>query len=395
AVTASSPDELRQKLSAFAGGDDSSVTSGEVFSTDRPKIAFLFTGQGAQYAGMARQLYETQPAFRKTLDKCDEILRPHLNQSLISLLFSQPSLLDQTVYTQPALFAIEYALTELWRSWGVRPTAVMGHSVGEYVAACVAGVFSLEDGLKLIAERGRLMGALPAGGEMAAVFADEARVTKAIFAHAEAVSIAAVNGPKNIVISGAGEAIEATVEKLKAEGIKSKRLTVSHAFHSPLMEPMLDEFERVASHINFAPPRIRVVSNVTGQMAAAGDLTGANYWRRHVRGAVQFAASIETLRKQGYQLFVEIGPKPTLMSMGQQCWPGEAQPASWLPSLREGRDDWQQMLDSLGALYVQGVNVDWAGFDKDYSRCKVVLPTYPFQRQRYWLTPAKPAHPAA
>ena len=393
AVTAASTDQLRDKLSAFANGDASSVTSGEVHGSDRPKIAFLFTGQGAQYAGMARRLYETQPTFRKTLDKCDELLHLHLNQSLISLLFSQPSLLDQTAYTQPALFAIEYALAELWRSWGVEPTAVMGHSVGEYVAACVAGVFSLEDGLKLIAERGRLMGALPAGGEMVAVFADEATVTKAIASHAKSVSIAAVNGPKNVVISGAGEAVEAIVEKLKVEGIKSKRLTVSHAFHSPLMEPMLDEFERVAGQVSFSAPRLSFISNISGQRLR--EAPDASYWRRHVRGAVQFAASIETLRKQGYQLFVEIGPKPTLMSMGQQCWPGEAQPASWLPSLREGRDDWQQMLDSLGALYVQGVNVDWAGFDKDYSRRKVALPAYPFQRQRYWLTPAKPSHPAA
>ncbi|MBI3243486.1 MAG: type I polyketide synthase, partial [Chloroflexi bacterium] len=390
ALTANTTEQLREKLAAVADGKmpvNTTVAKGQ------PRVAFLFTGQGSQYAGMARQLYETQPSFRKTLDKCDELLRPYLNPSLLSLLFSptgSPSLLDQTAYTQPALFAVEYALAELWRSWGVEPTVVLGHSVGEYVAACVAGVFSLEDGLRLIAERGRLMGALPAGGEMVAVFADEARVTKAIATAPapEAVSIAAINGLANVVISGAGQAIQTIVEKLKAEGVKSKRLVVSHAFHSPLMEPILDEFEQVAAGVSFATPQIGVMSNVTGQMATADDLTNADYWRRHVRGAVRFADSILALQQQGYDLFIEIGPKPTLMSMGQQCWPGGGQPATWLPSLREGRDDWQSLLDSLGALYMQGLNVDWAGFDADYApaRSKVTLPTYPFQRARYWFT---------
>ncbi len=391
AFTANSPQQMREKLLAFADGQPPVATA-----KGQPKIAFLFTGQGAQYAGMARQLYETQPTFRKTLDQCDEILRLLLNQSLIALLYSsQPSLLDQTAYTQPALFAVEYALAELWRSWGVEPSVVMGHSVGEYVAACVAGVFSLEDGLKLIAERGRLMGALPAGGEMAAVFADEAKVAEAVAPFADKVSIAAVNGPKNIVISGAGEAVQAIVKALEEQSLKSKRLTVSHAFHSPLMEPMLDEFERVASQVKFAAPRIRVVSNVTGRVLDGAP--GADYWRQHVRQAVRFSDSIETMRGQGYEVFVEIGPKPTLMSMGQQCWPGEAQPASWLPSLREGRDDWQVLLDSLGALYVQGASVDWAGLDKDYpsGRRRVVLPTYPFQRTRYWLAPPQAQKKAA
>jgi myxalamid-type polyketide synthase MxaB len=391
AFAANSPQQMREKLLAFADGQ-SQVTAGK----GQPRIAFLFTGQGAQYVGMARQLYETQPTFRKTLNKCDEILRPLLNQSLIALLHSsQPSLLDQTAYTQPALFAIEYALAELWRSWGIEPSAVLGHSVGEYVAACVAGVFSLEDGLKLIAERGRLMGALPAGGEMVAIFADEAKVAEAVAPFADRVSIAAVNGPKNVVISGVGEAVQAIAQKLEADGIKSKRLTVSHAFHSPLMAPMLDEFERAAGQVTMKAPSISLISNVSAQpMAEAPD---ASYWRKHVRQAVRFSDSIETLRGQGYEVFVEIGPKPTLMSMGQQCWPAEAEPASWLPSLREGRDDWQVMLESLGALYVQGASVDWAGLDEDYApgRRKVVLPTYPFQRSRYWLAPPQAQKKAA
>ncbi|MBI3243487.1 MAG: SDR family NAD(P)-dependent oxidoreductase [Chloroflexi bacterium] len=383
ALIADSGPQLREKLNdVTAGKSQHSVVK------TTPEVAFLFTGQGSQYAGMARQLYETQPSFRKTLDKCDELLRPYLNPSLLSLLYSptgSPSLLDQTAYTQPALFAVEYALAELWRSWGVEPTVVLGHSVGEYVAACVAGVFSLEDGLKLIAERGRLMGALPGGGEMVAVFADEARVTKAIATAPapEAVSIAAINGPANVVISGAGEAVQAVVKTLEAGGVKSKRLAVSHAFHSPLMKPMLDEFMRVASGINYSQPRIALISNVTGRAVKGSEIANAAYWHRHVMAAVQFAAAIQSARELGPSVFLEIGPGTTLLGLGQACLPeGEA---AWLPSLRKGRDDWAQVLESLGALYVRGVNVDWAEFDHDYPRRKIVLPTYPFRRERYWF----------
>ena len=203
------------------------------------------------------------------MDRCDEILRPHLQRPLLSVLYPEAddvSLLDNTAYTQPALFAIEYALAELWRSWGVQPTFVMGHSVGEYVAACVAGVFGLEDGLRLIAERGRLMQSLPAGGRMAAVFAGRERVESAI-ASSNAVSIAAINGPEIIVISGDGNQVEAILKRLSNEGIKSKDLVVSHAFHSPLMNPILDEFEKVASKVEYSEPTMGFVSNVTGELA--------------------------------------------------------------------------------------------------------------------------------
>ena len=389
-VVAESASDLREKLAA-------GVASGQVQRSARPKVVFLFTGQGAQYADMGRQLYETQPMFRKTLDECAEILRPYLGQSLISILYpapGSPSLLNETAYTQPALFALEYALAELWKSWGIEPAAVIGHSVGEYVAACVAGVFSLEDGLKLIAERGRLMGALPAGGAMAAVFDDEARVARAIAAHAETVSIAAVNGPENIVVSGAEAAVQSVLEALKAEGIKSQRLTVSHAFHSPLMEPITAEFERAASLVKFNAPRIPLVSNLTGQLMESAPT--ADYWKRHLRQAVKFAQGIATLHAQGQALFLEIGPDPTLSGMGARCVPEGA--AQWLPSLKRKQDNWTQLLRSLGALYVQGVAVDWNGFDQDYARRRVKLPTYPFQRARYWFTqtsrkPSRKAEP--
>jgi len=392
AVVTDSIDDLTQRLSALnREGDRTSVFRGQAPENGRnPKIAFLFTGQGSQYVGMGRELYETQPGFRSHLDKCDELLQPYLKQSLLSILYPKTSVeaeaneqLNQTAITQPALFAVEYALAQLWLSWGIVPSAVMGHSIGEYVAACVAGVFSLEDGLKLIAHRGRLMQALPAGGQMAAVFADEDRVKEVVSAYADSVSIAALNGPSNTVISGVGADLQAIMDQLASEGVKAQDLKVSHAFHSSLMEPILDDFEKTAKEVTLSEPRIKLISNVTGQIAGSGEISQAAWWRRHIRQPVRFAESMHTLYEQEYQILVEIGPHPVLLGMGRQCVPVNS--GQWLPSLRRSRADWQQMLESLATLYVQGVAVDWDGFDRDYGRQKVSLPTYPFQRKRYWI----------
>ncbi|MCX6043715.1 MAG: acyltransferase domain-containing protein, partial [Chloroflexi bacterium] len=262
-----------------------------------------------------------------------------------------------------------------------------GHSVGELVAACVAGVFSLADGLKLVAARGRLMGALPPDGAMVALQAAAARVQQAITPYAQVVAIAAVNGPDSVVISGQRAAVQAITEHLAAEGVKSHPLTVSHAFHSPLMEPMLADFAQVAATMAYHPPQLPLIANVTGQLAGAEIATPA-YWVRQVRETVRFAEGVATLHAQGIDSFLEIGPQPVLVGLAQQALahaPTADRPALYLPSLRAQQHDWQQILTSLGRLYERGAAIDWVAFDQDYARRKVALPTYPFQRKRYWL----------
>ena len=386
-LLSSTAEEAREKLTAFlAGGTPSGLMTSQLSGNRRPKIAFLFTGQGAQYVGMGLRLYDTSPTFRKALDRCAELLRPHLDRPLISLLYSQEkqeTLLDRTIYTQPAIFALEYALYELWSSWGLQPSFVLGHSVGEYVAGCVAGIFSLEDGLRLIAERGRLMQAEPPGGRMVAVRAGEEQVRAAIEPFTRTVSIAAINGPRNVVISGAATDLEIIATRLAADDVQTKDLNVSHAFHSPLMEPMLAAFGKAVADIPFQPPSVRLISNLTGLIAKADEIAQPEYWRKHLREPVRFAAGIQTLVESGCDIFLEIGPSPVLLAMGRQCTTKSN--VLWLPTLRPGRDDWSESLTSLQAIYHAGAMVNWKGFDRDYPRRRIQLPTYPFQRERFWF----------
>ncbi len=395
AMQASTDLEASHRLLAFAAGDEPpGIHAGH--ATTSPKIAFLFTGQGSQYPGMGRGLFAREPIFRQALETCDEILRPHLDTPLLDVLYPSTSpsapqtepLLDQTAYTQPALFALGYALTSLWRAWGIAPTAVLGHSIGEYTAAHVAGVVSLEDGLRLIAERGRLMQAMPATGGMVTVRQSPARLASYLEGHEARVSVAAINGPRNVVLSGDREALTEVVDQLGAEGVPARWLNVSHAFHSPLVEPMLGALDQAVGSVATTTPTLDLISNLSGAKATAETLQAPNYWSQHARQPVRFMAGIETLLEAGYEVFVEIGPKPTLLGMaGRFAPPGSG---TWLPSLRGPRNDTQPMRDGLATLHALGAEINWravhhASAPRETPRRRVQLPTYPFDRQRYWL----------
>ena len=379
--------EIQTGLTTLARGKEAKgVRTTRVTRRDPPRIAFLFTGQGAQYTGMSRGLYSVSPVFRAALDQCAEVLAPHLERPLLQVLFPAPGQstpLDETAYTQPALFAVEYALTELWRSWGVTPNSVMGHSVGEYVAACVAGVLNFEDALRLIAKRGRLMQSLPSGGAMAAISAPEERVGEAIAPYTSHLSIAAINGPAQTVISGRATEVEAVCQSLIAQGVRCQPLPVSHAFHSPLVDPILDQFERETNAVRLSAPRMGLISNLTGRPAEVSEVTRAGYWRRHMREAVRFGDGLRTLATLRPDLVIEIGPNPTLLGFAGSTF-DEAAPLL-VPSLRKGRSDWEQMLEGLAAVYGAGALIDWRGVGDGGSRRIVDMPTYPFQRQRYWF----------
>ena len=386
-VSAASAAQLRERLESLDRGETGlpGINSGQVDSQTPPRIAFLFTGQGSQYVGMGRELYHSHPAFRDTLDECSRILEPHLDGDLLEVMFAaadgDPGL-DNTGWAQPALLALEVALARLWQSWGIQPHAVLGHSVGEYAAACVAGVLSLEDGLRLIAARGRLMQSLPGGGAMLAARADEDEVRAAVDPWVETVSLAALNGPSNTVVSGSRQDVAAIADVLADAGVKTAFLQVSHAFHSPLMEPILPPFADAAGRCRYGMPQLELVSNVTGErMVAAPD---AGYWVDHIRQPVRFAAGIQALARTGCDLFLEVGPTPVLLGMGRRCLPDIPSPR-WLPSLRPSVPDWEQMLASLGALYCAGAPVDWSSVDEPYSHHHVSVPVRPFQRQRHWL----------
>ena len=378
AFVASSRQALAQSLTEFASGETPAGASTGVIGRRAPKLAFLCTGQGAQHVGMGKALYETCPRFRVWIDRCAELLEPHLDRPLLDVLWTGEEL-HQTANTQPALFAIEYSLAKVFEEWGVTPDLLLGHSIGEYAAACIAGVFTLEEALRLVAARGRLMQSLPAGGQMVSAATDEATVREAIGTESS-VSIAAVNAPSSIVLSGDGPAVEAIVKRLNERGVKTTALKVSHAFHSPMMDPILDEFRAVAATVNFKPPNKTLISNVTGEPWDDAQLT-ADYWVEHLRGTVRFADGIAYAQSKKFQTFVEIGPKPTLLGLGRSCLGPEY--GTWLPGLKPD-GEWSALLGSIAELYVRGVDIDWTRFYPQTGSKQVQLPNYPWRYQRCW-----------
>ncbi|WP_331757501.1 SDR family NAD(P)-dependent oxidoreductase (plasmid) [Streptomyces sp. NBC_01387] len=349
------------------------------------KVAFMFTGQGAQYPGMGAAPYARFPLFRAAVDECDRLFEPHLGRSVRDLLLGtgeDPEAIHQTQYTQPALFTLEYALAQLWLSWGATPNVLIGHSIGEVVAAAVAGLFSLPDAVTLVAARARLMQSVRTDGGMASVSAPAEQVLPLLADHPD-LALAAVNGPENCVISGASEALAAVSAQLSGTGLRVQPLEVSHAFHSPLMAEVFDEFRTALESVTFREPSISLISNVTGKVARIRDIGKAEYWVRHIGEPVQFMAGMRAVVKRGRHAFVELGPSAMLTALGKRCV--NTGDHLWLASLRRQDESGTATLRALADFYAAGMTVDWTGYHAGHTLPKEQLPTYAFQRKPYWL----------
>nr|AXM42951.1 polyketide synthase [Myxococcus fulvus] len=379
AVVGRSLEELKEELGRYEReGVVERGAVGQAKKVGGEEVVMLFTGQGVQAEGMGRELYEGEETFREEMRKSDEVVRRVTGESLVEVLYGgKGKLLEKSGMAQAALFAVEYGLAQVWKKWGVKPAVVMGHSLGEYVAACEAGVFGREEGLKLVLERGRLMEGLGEVGRMVAVMCGEEEVR----GEGGGGLIAAVNGPEEVVLSGREEEVEEVVGRLRRRGRESRRLKTTHAFHSVLMEPMREELERAAGAVRMERGRVEWVSNVSGREVRGDEAREGRYWGRQLREPVRWWEGLKGLYEKGYRVFLEVGPKPTLTGMGKRYLGG----GEWVGSLKAGRSDWEEMLGSAARLYVKGVEVKWGGMEEGRKRRRVPLPTYPFQRERFWV----------
>ena len=386
ALVAGDKNEIKQKLQSWREGrTPKGLAVGQIFSRVKPKLTFMFTGQGAQYAHMGQELYEREAHFAQAIDQIALLMNPELGVPLHEVLFGEKSAeyLENTRYVQPALFAIEYALAELFRSWGLEPDYLIGHSVGEIVAACISGILDLEDAARFVVVRGKLMGQLPAGGKMLAIGASLEQVQRWVQGREADVSIATVNGPHSVVVSGTAEAVQAVEELAQAAGRQTKELEVSHAFHSPLMDPILAELSQAAASMHISRPRIPIISNTTGDFYQ--DKPSPEYWSDHVRQAVLFHQGMEKIVAAGSTLLVEIGPHPALIPAVAAAFNVPTLQA--IPTLKRDKKDAANLLGCLASLNVNGaaLKLDRLFWSPVYHR--VSLPQYPFQRIKYWLKP--------
>lgn len=387
AVSGNDVATIQHNLEKFMKGEsEEGVCSGRVVSKNSLKIAFLFSGQGEQRFGMGKELYHLEPIFRKYFDQCRSFVLTNYKIDLLEIIFnsSDVDLINQTRYTQPCLFAVEYSLAQMWIDLGVVPSALLGHSVGEIAAACVAGVIELDGALRLVCTRAQLMGNLSANGEMASINLSEEQTRTLLKGFEEHVSIAAVNSPGSIVLAGEANFLSQVLLKVETFGGKVKKLRVSHAFHSPQVEPMLEEFQKFANTIEYSIPLYPLVSNVTGTYYSKETPVDGKYWRDHVRQEVKFAQGSSLLISSGIETFLEIGPGTALLGLTRLQRSGDRK-INCLPSMKKGRAEAGQVCDTLGALYVQGVAVSWMSYFQGKRTSRVETPSYPFQRKSYWI----------